>query len=320
VSAEDHDFRCKPDSVAVGKGVKFFVPWGLYGVVGEWGFFSHPTNPSCILGENLNMNDEWVSREMYQDIPRNNLQGHGIVSGNYEYGVLEDWVKGALYLNGKNQYCDISDTLLRKGYSWSKTRCDKEPCQGRYDGEKRVTVDMDINDFLIEAIFRTAKGHRNGGLVSKWDKRGYTLDIDGEGAARLRLDFGDVYCSRSSMARVNDGEWHHVIVEVIRCSPEGINIYVDGKLSNGGWKGTMNEAKSLSNAGNFTVGKTLGPHENYLEGAIDFLRIARGTLADAETNIGELYQWEFDGPFLKDFFGRPRSGEHRCAGAMAAYF
>jgi hypothetical protein len=36
VNAEAHDFRPKPDSAVGDRGVRFFVPWGLGGVVGEW--------------------------------------------------------------------------------------------------------------------------------------------------------------------------------------------------------------------------------------------------------------------------------------------
>jgi hypothetical protein len=57
------------------------------------------------------------------------------------------------------------------------------------------------------------------------------------------------------------------------------------------------------------------PDGRYLDGALDFLRIAQGTLADAETTIEELYAWEFDGPHLRDFTGRKASGP-RDAGAI----
>ncbi len=50
------------------------------------------------------------------------------------------------------------------------------------------------------------------------------------------------------------------------------------------------------------------------EGAIDFLRVSRGTLADARTIIEELNAWQFDGPFLRDFEGRPMAGKRRDAG------
>ena len=51
-------------------------------------------------------------------------------------------------------------------------------------------------------------------------------------------------------------------------------------------------------------------------GAIDFLRICRGTLADASTTIEELYAWQFDGPSLRDFTGRKPADGKRDAGAI----
>ncbi len=171
--AEQFDFRPREDAAATSAAVKVFVPWSLYAVVGEWGFYKHRANPSVILGENLNMNTEWHSRSMFHHIPRNNLTGHGIDASSFKYGILEDWVEGALELNGTNQYCDMNSTV------------------------------------------------------------------------------------------------------------------------------------SLSNTANFTVGKvTAGGAalaDTYFAGQIDFVRVSRGTLADAETTIEQLYQWEFDGPFLRDF-------------------
>jgi hypothetical protein len=58
------------------------------------------------------------------------------------------------------------------------------------------------------------------------------------------------------------------------------------------------------------------PNGHYLEGALDFLRIARSTLADSKTTIEELYAWEFNGPFLQDFTGRRRPADGGCAGAI----
>jgi hypothetical protein len=39
-------------------------------------------------------------------------------------------------------------------------------------------------------------------------------------------------------------------------------------------------------------------------------------LADAKTTIDELYDWEFNGPFLEDFTGRRRPAGGGCAGAL----
>jgi hypothetical protein len=71
---------------------------------------------------------------------------------------------------------------------------------------------------------------------------------------------------------------------------------------------------SLANTAAFYVGGT--PDGEYLSVTLDFLRVARGTLADARTTIEELYAWQFDGPFLRDFTGRPRDLEDGPAGAI----
>jgi hypothetical protein len=87
-----------------------------------------------------------------------------------------------------------------------------------------------------------------------------------------------------------------------------MTLYIDGKAAA---RSNLTLAKdaSLSNAADFTVGQGF-------TGELDFLRVCRGTLADAQTTIGELYTWEFDGPFLRDFTGRlPKDGQ-RDAGAI----
>ena len=76
----------------------------------------------------------------------------------------------------------------------------------------------------------------------------------------------------------------------------------------------MGAGVSLANSGALYVGGT--PRGRCLEGTFDFLRIALGTLADANTTIEELYAWQFDGPFLRDFAGRKPAGAGRDAGAI----
>jgi hypothetical protein len=70
---------------------------------------------------------------------------------------------------------------------------------------------------------------------------------------------------------------------------------------------------SLANEGDVYVSGT--PEGRYLDGVLDFLRIAQGTLADADTTIEELHAWEFDGPQMRDFTGRKPTGP-RSAGAI----
>ena len=174
---------------------------------------------------------------------------------------------------------------------------------------------MGTNNFLIEAFLRTEAGHTGGTIVAKAADAGYVLDIDQQGRARLTLRLGGKErCSRSGSVPVNDGGWHHVVAEVDRGARQGIALYVDGVRADGQWSGRMPLADaSLSNTADFLVGKS--PAGNYLAGALDFLRVSRGTLADAETTIEELYEWQFNGPFLKDFTGNEPVGK-RDAGAI----
>ena len=60
------------------------------------------------------------------------------------------------------------------------------------------------------------------------------------------------------------------------------------------------------------------PAGRYFDGALDFLHLAQGTLADADSTIEELYAWEFEGPFLRDFAGRKPTGARRDAGAIGS--
>jgi hypothetical protein len=311
--AEAHDFALQPTSVAIDTGAKVFVPWGLYAVVGEWSFLKHPQDPAIILGENINWDAEWYRRDMFGDIPRNDLTGHGIDASNFGLGTLENWTDGALALNGRDEYCAIMDADLKRDYP--------SPAGGGiYPGDKRATVDMDTNSFAIEVVLKAGPGSAGGGIVSKCRDTGYVLAIGSDGGVTMGLHFGGQHCSRASAARIADGKWHHLVAEVHRAEPQGINLYVDGRLSNGEWSGTMATTASLSNTADFVVGKTqrgaAGQVERFFAGQLDFLRVSRGTLADAETTIEELYGWEFDGPALRDFAGRLPRGNGRDVGAV----
>ena len=331
-----HDYRLTKDSLAIDRGVQFFVPWGLYATVGEWHFCKFQDADKIVVGENFYMTDEHISREMYADVPWNSLKTQGVSLGSYSKGNLEDWTEGALNFNGKDMFCVLPDEELKSDYDRSakyetvETRGKKrlvlrttrklkrgEPIpKSTYPGAKRRTVDMGTNDFLVEAYFKTEPGLKGNALVSKLsDRVGYMLDIDHAGNPRLTLKAGDASCSRSGSQAVNDGKWHHIIAEVDRSKDGGITIYIDGKKADGQLTGKMlREDVSLSNTAAFFVGK--GPMVNLFAGAIDFLRVCRGTLNDAETTIEELYAWEFDGPQFRDFTGKRIADGKRDAGAI----
>jgi hypothetical protein len=283
--------------------------------VGEWGFYETGTTET-VHGENINMNEEWVTRTMFQDIPRNDLHCHNTDAGSFVAGTLEDWTPGALQLNGIDQYCAIPDSELKTGYQWGRQAMPRQGRQrsGFITPGMRDSVDMETGNFLIEAVIAPDMGHTGSGIVTKLQDRGYSLELDEHGAVQLRLFFGTEESGRKSSVRINDGKWHHVIAEVDRSKPGGINLYVDGKLANGPWFGTLNSSASLSNKADFVLGCSVD-HACF-RGKIDFLRISKGTLAEAGTTIDELYDWEYDGPFLQDFTGRPASGNGRDAGAV----
>jgi hypothetical protein len=107
-----------------------------------------------------------------------------------------------------------------------------------------------------------------------------------------------------------------VIAEVDRTGEHpGLRLYVDGRADDGKATGEFPAGGvSLATTADFLVGK--GAEGRFLAGAVDFLRVSRGTLADAKTSIGELYAWEFAGPALADFTGRPAGDVKRDAGAI----
>jgi hypothetical protein len=115
------------------------------------------------------------------------------------------------------------------------------------------------------------------------------------------MNSGGIEFSQSGSVAINDGNWHHLLVEVNRPSSL-VTVYTDCISANGSGTGTIpSSAISLTNTSNFFVGKN--KDGSFFSGIIDFIRISKGTLTDAKTTIDELYKWEFNGPFLRDFAG-----------------
>ena len=184
--------------------------------------------------------------------------------------------------------------------------------------KKRVVAVADLrspqvynSNFLIEAYFKTKPGHRNATLIQKLDNAGFALQINQDGGVTLTAAAANAKASLASHSLVNDDKWHHVIAEADRTTGT-FTIYLDGKRDSSG--PGLGPEGSLSNGSDLYVGGT--PQGNQLNGAIDFLRLARGTLADSKTTIEELYAWEFNGPFLYDFNGHQRPPNGGEAGAI----
>jgi hypothetical protein len=179
-----------------------------------------------------------------------------------------------------------------------------------FTGAELKSPDIRTSNLLLEAYFRTQPGRAGGTLVGKMgDAAGYELALGPDGGPVFTLRSGGQASALACPVAVNDGQWHHVIAEADRAARR-LTIYVDGKPAAAGVCALTADA-SLANTADFTAGKGLAV-------TLDFLRIAQGTLADARTSIGELYAWQFDGPFLKDFAGSAPAGARRDAGAMEA--
>jgi hypothetical protein len=290
------DFRPTASSELIDQGVKFFAPFPLKAVVGEWGFYKHASDSSLIKGENFYFTSEFTNRETYNNFPKNHLKAYGLVAGSFVKGNLEDFTEGALVFDGTQTYCSLKNDVT------GKTICNN--------------VDMTTNSFILESYFKTLEGYMNCCLISKYGTSGYgyQLNIDASGNASFSiLNNGDIIFSQSGSAMINDGKGHHVLVEVNRTT-SSVKIYIDGIQANGSSTGSMPVAgTSLTNSADFWIGRN--KDGNYFSGTVDFMRISKGTLADAKTTIDELYKWEFNGPFLHDFAGNEPIGK-RDAGAL----
>ncbi len=164
------------------------------------------------------------------------------------------------------------------------------------------------HSFTIESYFRTEPG-ASGLLLGKMGEAGYEISINEDGRPALTLRSGAAIAQLTADTAVNDGQWRHLVVESDR-EADALTIYIDGRVdasAPGVGGGT------LASTADLYVGGT--PEGRNLAVTLDFLRISRGTLADARTCIEELYAWQFDGPQLRDFTGADRR-EHNAAGAI----
>lgn len=310
------DFRLKQGSAALDKGARVFVPWSLSGVVGEWNFYHTGDDPMRIIDEHWYMTDYHVSRETYHERPMYPLNGINIQAADYLPGVLEDWIPGALQFSpAKKQYAILPNAEMMKPFSFRESR------KSRHEGGKAELCVVEgaalknpqiyHSNLLIEVYFKTTPGHSGGVLMEKMKGAGYSLAIGQNGEVSFGIHGPAAGVNIASKSKVNDGTWHHLIAEADRKAAV-LTIYLNGQKDNSG--PGLDSTMSLANEGDLCVAGT--PEGRYLDGQIDFLRIAQGTLADADTTIDELYSWEFDGPFLRDFAGHKPSGARRDAGAL----
>ena len=172
------------------------------------------------------------------------------------------------------------------------------------------TPDISGSSLIVEAYVKIEPG--DGGILAQkmGDDAGYAVTVADDGRAQFVIRTGGGTASVKSNAILADGEWHHLLAEADR-QTLALTIYMDGEEDASG-RGFGPDV-SLSNDASFYVGGT--PDRDKLAATIDFLRVARGSLADSRTTIDELYEWQFNGPFLRDFCGNEPVGQ-RDAGAV----
>jgi hypothetical protein len=305
-----HDFRPSAGSAARGLGARVFVPWSLFETVAEWNFYPIQGDPARILDEHWCMSPYYTRRDDYYKLPTYPLKGVNITLKDYQDGPLENWTTGALHFNGNDQYAVLkNEDICRSVILDAQGR--NESLKRTVSGAELSNPEIHTSNFLIEILFKAAPGQKDAVLVQKIDGAGYVLGVNKAGGATLSATSGGIKAALASRSSVSDGQWHHVIAEADRKTGT-FTIYIDGRQDATG-PGLGAEA-SLANDADLYVGGA--PNGHYLNGAIDFLRIARGTLADSKTTIEELCAWEFNGPFLDDFTGRRRPASGGCAGAI----
>ncbi len=310
MNAEAKDFRLKKESPAVDHGVKMFVPWSLYAVVGEWNFRQNRSDPTTLIDDSWYMRPYYGSRTTYEFMPHTPLKGKNIQTDDYVRGMLEDWTSGALRLDGQEQYLVATHESMTSDVTYGKGNS-----RTTLSGSKRIHLDMGTNNFLIELVARFLPDQGQAGLVRKMgDKGGYELTLTEQGGLRLALQSGSSRDEAVAPAQLTDGRYHHVIVEVDR-KRWMVSFYVDGKKIGSSGLQNLQPNASLENSGDFVVGRS--SDSRHLQAELDFLRVSRGSLADANTTIQELYAWQFNGPQMRDFTGREPEGK-RDAGALEA--
>ncbi len=335
-SAADVDFRPRPGSAAIDRGVRYFIPWSLYGTVGEWHFTENRADPRRVIDYHWYMSEAHFYRMLYEQVPTFDLTVSEAALEDFVASPSEDWTDGALVFDGK-RFARYPDAPLRKDFriplsrfrGKHKDRIPREapfevvePAGGgegcvRYPVERRKTLRIGTENVLVEAIFRTEPEHVGGMILAKHDgESGYRLAVDDAGRAALRISSGGKHATVASAGKVNDGQWHHVLAEADR-QARRMTIYLDGKPA-GQAKVALAPDASLDTTADVLVGKASDDTDRFV-GAIDFLRVCRGTLADSRTTIEELCAWQFDGPFLRDFTGRKPDDGKRDAGAVEAF-
>ncbi|MBI3828654.1 MAG: hypothetical protein HY291_04005 [Planctomycetes bacterium] len=304
--AKQHDFRLAAGSTAVDRGVKVFVPWALYGVVGEWNFRRNKQDATVLFDDHWYMTAYHQNRDDYFTRPTYPLKTANVKAEDYLPGVLEDWTEGSVAFNGKDAYAALAQADNAKPFEYEVKKGQK----ASISGADLRNLDVQKTNFALE-VYAKFEPNAQGVLLRKMDETaGYGLTLNAEGLPVFTVKAGGSAHEIKGSAKLNDGKWHHVFAEADR-KAKRLTLYVDGKKAGEG-EGLGDEA-ALANGADFLLAGT--PKGECLAATFEFARVSLGTLADARTSIEELYAWEFDGPFLRDFTGRTPTGK-RDAGAL----
>jgi hypothetical protein len=341
---DEVDFRPSENSKAIDNGATYFIPWSLYGTVGEWHFTENNADPERIVDYAWFQSRAHFHRMFYEHVPPLDLVLNSKDIGAYVDAQLEDWCKGGLVFDGK-RFGKVSDAAMRADIEIPVYRINKkgetvkikgwpdapwetpEPVSGKgrkakyaedavisYPAKLRNTLIITDQNMLVEAYFKTEDGFENGMLLGKHDGHtGYRLYINAVGQVEFEIAANGQDASIESLSMVNDGKWHHVLAEVDRT--RGVmRMYLDGKIT-GPSQSAIPATLSLDNRADFLVGKA-SDDSMHFKGVVDFMRVCQGTLADAQTDIDELYEWQMNGPAKYDMTGKAPMGAGRDAGAL----
>ncbi len=337
--SEQVSFHPTEGSPAIDAGGIYFMPWSLYGTVGEWNFTENHAEPTVVVDYGFYFSDVHYWRSMYEQVPSYDITLNSATLEDYQAGVTEDWARSAMAFDGQ-RFGSVSDDFMRQDFKINLGNLDRatrrdtilpgepwvidEPSgeNGKYTaedwmtypGSQRKTLIITTQNLLMEAIFQTSASAPMA-IAGKHDGRnGYLLRITEDGKAQLQISSNGETSAVTTADTVTDGNWRHVLAEVDRETGQ-MTIYLDGRPS-GQTKAQIAADASLDTSADFLVGKT---HEDsmYFAGSLDFLRVCQGTLEDSRTSIEELYEWQTNGPFRSDFMGNEPRGQ-RDAGAMEA--
>ena len=302
------DLRPSKGSPAIDKGAVHFIPWSLYGMVAEWNFYPQGKDHTQIPDEHWFMTEYMVDRSTYYATPQFPLTAVNVEKEHYVSGPLENWVNGSLSLNGDDQYAVLKHSDIDKPFTYKKRVARRQTEDTVVEGTQIKSPGIHDSNFLIEVYFKTKAGQNSGILVRKMGDAGFDLSLNKQGGVTLSVK-GKELASIDSTASINDGNWHHVIVEADRTA-KTLTVYIDGKQDK---QSAGIGFVSLWNTADLYVGGA--EKGDCLNGELEFMRICHGTLKDARTTIEELYTWQFNGPQFRDFVGNKPQGP-RDAGAI----